>query len=366
MGKLEATLGGIGTLDAEAMAQARGRQEILTKPLGALGILEDISIQIAGILGEGLPQPGPRTVIVMAADHGVCREGVSLYPAEVTAQMVSNFLAGGAAINVLARQAGAKVRVVDMGVASELRGEGLVTRKVGPGTQNMCAGPAMSREQAAAAIEAGIEIAEEEIAAGSLFLATGEMGIGNTTAASAITACMTGMDPVQVTGRGTGIDEAAFEHKCRVIAKALEVNRPDPDDALDVLSKVGGFEIAGIAGVILAGAAAGRPVVIDGFISSAGALIATGLHPGVRDFVIASHLSVERGHGIILERLGLRPVIHAEMRLGEGTGAALAFLFIDAALKLLSEMATFDEAGVSGPEGETGAANVRPAVKEEA
>lgn len=350
MDKLDETLQRIGTLDVEAMALASERQDRLTKPQGALGVLENISIRVAGIFGEPTPEPGAKTVIVMAADHGVVVEGVSLYPAEVTAQMVANFIGGGAAINVLSKHVGAEVIVVDVGVASDLAGEGLIIRKVAPGTANMAKGPAMSREQAVAAIEAGIEVAEREISRGARFLATGDMGIGNTTAASAITACISGLDALEVTGRGTGIDDAALELKRRVIAQALNVNHPDKNDALDVLSKVGGLEIAGIAGVILAAAAARQPVVIDGFISAAGALIAAGLHPGAPAFMIASHLSVERGHGVILERLGLRPIIHAEMRLGEGTGAALAFSFIDAALKVLREMATFDEAGVSGPE----------------
>jgi nicotinate-nucleotide--dimethylbenzimidazole phosphoribosyltransferase len=350
LNKLEETIARVGSLDSQAMKMAGARQDRLTKPRGALGILEDISIQMAGIFGCELPQPGPKTVIVMAGDHGVCEEGVSLYPSEVTAQMVDNFLAGGAAINVLARHVGAKVTVVDAGVARSLAGEALIVKKVAPGTANMCLGPAMSREQAIAAIAAGIEAGEEEIARGALFLATGDMGIGNTTAASAITACITGLDPLEVTGRGTGIDDAALELKRKAIARALEINAPDPDDALDVLAKVGGLEIGGIAGVILAAAAARRPVVIDGFISAAGALIAAGIEPRALDFMIASHLSVERGHAVILDRLGLKPIIHAEMRLGEGSGAALAFSFIDAALKVLSEMATFEEAGVSGPE----------------
>ncbi|OFW58988.1 MAG: nicotinate-nucleotide--dimethylbenzimidazole phosphoribosyltransferase [Candidatus Solincola sediminis] len=350
MGKLDETLQRIGKLDAEAMAAAAERQDRLSKPKGALGVLEIISIKVAGILGEPIPEPGAKTVIVMAADHGVVEEGVSLYPAEVTAQMVHNFLSGGAAINVLSRHVGANVTVVDVGVASDLAGEGLVVKKIAPGTANMALGPAMSREQAVAAIEAGIEVAEAEISHGARFLATGDMGIGNTTAASAITACLSGLDPLEVTGRGTGIDDAGLDLKRRVISEALRVNCPDKNDALDVLAKVGGLEIAGIAGVILAAAAAKCPVVIDGFISAAGALVAAGLHEGAPAFMIASHLSVERGHGVILERLGLCPIIHAEMRLGEGTGAALAFSFIDAALKVLREMATFDEAGVSGPE----------------
>lgn len=351
MGRLEDTLQRIGGLDEEAMGMARARQEQLTKPRGALGVLEEISIRVAGMTGNPIPGPGRKTVIVMAADHGVVAEGVSLYPAEVTAQMVLNFLGGGAAINVLSRHVGAEVRVVDIGVASPLEGEGLVSRKVRAGTANMAAGPAMTTQEAVAALEVGIEVAGEEISRGADFLAAGDMGIGSTTAASAITACLTGLDPYQVTGRGTGIDDRGLEHKVQVVRRALEVNRPHPSHALEVLAKVGGLEIAGIAGVMVAAAAARRPVIVDGFISAAGALIAAGLHPRAVDFMIASHLSVERGHAAILERLGLHPIIRAHMRLGEGTGAALAFFLVDAALKILAEMATFGEAGISGPRG---------------
>ncbi len=347
---LDRTLRNIGMLDVAAMQEACARQEQLTKPRGSLGVLEEIAVKIAGMTGDPLPAPGRKVVVVMAADHGVAAEGVSLYPPEVTAQMVRNFLAGGAAINVLSRHAGAEVRVVDVGVASPFEAEGLVCRKVRPGTANMAAGPAMSREEAVAALEAGIEVAEGELERGATFLAAGEMGIGNTTAASAITACMTGLDPAEVTGRGTGVDDRGLGHKVEVIRRALQVNRPDPSDALDVLGKVGGLEIAGIAGVILAAASARRPVLVDGFISAAGALVASGLHPHAVDFMLASHLSVESGHAAILERLGLHPIIRANMRLGEGTGSALAFFLVDAALKVHSQMATFEEAGVSGPE----------------
>lgn len=350
MERLRRTLERVPELDEEAMREARARQDRLTKPQGSLGVLEEISVRMAGIFGEPRPRPARKAVIVMAADHGVTEEGVSLYPPEVTAQMVLNFLSGGAAINVLARHAGAEVRVVDIGVGSRVEGEGLIASKVRPGTSNMALGPAMSREEAVAALEVGIEVAEAEIERGVRFLAAGDMGIGNTTAASAITACISGLDPREVTGRGTGLDDRALEHKVEVIRRALEVNRPDPSDPLDVLSKVGGLEIAGIAGVMLAAAAARCPVLVDGFISGAGALIAAGLQPRAVDYMFASHLSVERGHRVILERLGLRPFIHADMRLGEGTGAALAFFVVDAALKILDEMATFEEAGVSGPE----------------
>ncbi len=347
---MQRVISGIGELDEEAMRAARTRQDQLTKPQGSLGMLEDISVRLAGIFGDPRPLPGRKAVIVMAADHGVAEEGVSLYPQEVTAQMVLNFLSGGAAINVLSRHAGAEVRVVDIGVKSVVEREGLVSRKVKPGTDNMIKGPAMSREEAVAALEVGIEVAEAEIRKGVRFLAAGDMGIGNTTAASAITACMSGLDPREVTGRGTGIGEDALERKVEVVRRALQVNTPDPSDPLDVLAKVGGLEIAGIAGVMLAAAAARCPVLVDGFISGAGALIAAGLQPRAAHFMIASHLSVEKGHAVILERLGLHPVIRADMRLGEGTGAALAFFIVDAAMKILSEMATFEEAGVSGPE----------------
>ncbi|MBC7246258.1 MAG: nicotinate-nucleotide--dimethylbenzimidazole phosphoribosyltransferase [Actinobacteria bacterium] len=350
MGTSEAAPAAVPELDREAMREARERQDQLTKPRGSLGVLEEISVRLAGIYGDPRPLPGRKAVIVMAADHGVTEEGVSLYPAEVTAQMVLNFLAGGAAINVLARHAGAEVRVVDIGVKVPVRGEGLISRKVRAGTANMARGPAMTREEALQALRVGMEVARAEIEQGARVLATGDMGIGNTTAASAVTACLCGRDPAEVTGRGTGIDDAGLERKVAVVRMALEINRPDPRDPLDVLHKVGGLEIAGIAGVMLAAAADRVPVLVDGFISGAGALVAAGLQPGARDYMIASHLSVERGHAVQLERLGLHPVIRANMRLGEGTGAALAFFIVDAAMRILDEMATFAEAGVSGPE----------------
>lgn len=352
MSRLDDTIKAIPDLDAEAMRSARERQDQLTKPQGALGMLEEISVKIAGITGDPLPQPGRKAVIVMAADHGVTSEGVSLYPSEVTAQMVINFLEGGAAINVLSRYAGASVKVVDIGVKTPLEMAGLVSRRVMPGTANMAEGPAMTRDEAVAAIEAGIEVAMEEIESGGEYFALGEMGIGNSTAASAVTSAVIGLDPREVTGRGTGIDDDVLQNKVEVIRRAIALNQPDPGDPLDLLSKVGGLEIGGIAGAILACAAARRPILIDGFISAAGALVASELCGKAVDFMIASHLSEERGHAAILGRLGLHPIIHANMRLGEGTGAALAFALVDAALKLLSEMATFEEAGVSGPKGD--------------
>jgi nicotinate-nucleotide--dimethylbenzimidazole phosphoribosyltransferase len=262
--------------------------------------------------------------------------------------MVYNFLRGGAAINVLARQVGARVIVADLGVASVLeRHLQLKGKKVALGTHNMAEGPAMSREEAIRSIEAGIEMVEEELPKGIDILGTGDMGIGNTTASSAITTALTGADVTTVTGKGTGLDDEGWKRKVKVIEKALKINRPNPKDAIDVLSKVGGFEIGGIAGVILAGARYQIPVVIDGFISGAAALIATSLSPEVKPYLIASHQSVEQGHKIILEHLGLKPLLNLDLRLGEGTGATLGIFLVEASLKILDEMTTFAEAGVS-------------------
>ncbi len=338
----------IKPLDEEVMAQARARQNQLTKPQGSLGRLEDLSIQLAGIQGHARPQIRHKAIITMASDHGVVAEGVTLYPQEVTAQMVSNFLRGGAGINVIAHQIGARIIVVDMGIAAELEPDPqLLSRKVGRGTRNMCLGPAMTGEQALKAIETGIEIVTTEVAKGLDIVATGDMGIGNTSASSAICAVMTGKSVTEVTGRGTGIGDNQLEHKIKVIDKALALNRPDPEQPLDVLAKVGGFEIGGLTGVMLAAAAHHIPIVIDGFISGAAALIATALSPGLKDFLIAGHVSAEPGHRLLLSHLGLKPLLDLDMRLGEGTGAALAISLAEASVRILSEMATFAEAGVS-------------------
>lgn len=334
--------------DALAAAAAGARQDQLTKPRGSLGRLEELAVQLAGIQGRAVPRMERKAVITMAADHGVALEGVSAYPQEVTAQMVHNFLGGGAAINVLARQAGADVIVVDMGVASDLvSGAGLVHRKVARGTRNMAKGPAMSREEAIAAVAAGIQVLEAEMARGLDIVGTGDMGIGNTAAASAICAAITGHPVAEVTGRGTGIDDGRLRHKVRVVEAALAVNAPSREDALDVLSKVGGFEIGGLAGVILGAAANRVPVVIDGFISGAAALIAAGLAPQSRDYMVAAHVSVETGHRFLLQHLGLKPLLDLGLRLGEGTGAAVGIGLSEAACRILSDMATFGEAGVS-------------------
>lgn len=338
----------IAPLDEAAMQAARARQDTLTKPQGSLGRLEELSIQLAGITGQTRPRVPRKAVIVMAGDHGVVRNGVSAYPAEVTRQMVLNFLRGGAAINVLARQAGARVTVVDVGVAADFGDvPGLVHRKVAYGTADFTQGPAMTSAQAEQALQVGIDVLEAELAAGLDLVATGDMGIGNTTPSAAIVAAFSGLPVASVTGRGTGVDDAGLARKIAAIETALKVNRPDPTDAFDVLCKVGGLEIAGLAGVIIAAASHRVPVVIDGFISGAAALIAVGLAPAARPYLIASHRSVEVGHTAMLQLLGVRPLFDFDLRLGEGTGAALAFHVVEAAVRILDEMATFAEAGVS-------------------
>jgi nicotinate-nucleotide--dimethylbenzimidazole phosphoribosyltransferase len=351
MNDLRDLIGRVELLDGDAMREARERLDRLTKPPGSLGRLEELAIGLAGMTGQTRPRLPRKAVIVLVADHGVTAEGVSAYPRAVTAQMVANFLRGGAAINVLARRMGARVVVADLGVAAELPAHpDLIDRKIGFGTRNMAEGPAMSPDDALAAIEAGFGIVEAEVERGLDLVATGEMGIGNTTAASAIVASLTGQGVAEVTGRGTGLDEDGWRHKVATIERALAINRPDPTDSLDVLAKVGGFEIAGLVGVILGAAAARRPVVLDGFIAGAAALVATALCPVARDYLIAAHNSVEIGHRVALAHLGLAPLLDLNLRLGEGTGAALVLPLIDGALAILDEMATFADAGISGPE----------------
>ena len=348
MASLEKVVHGIGPLNEKAMRSARQRQDRLTKPRGSLGSLEELSIKVAGIKGEIAPRLHHKAIIVMAADHGVVSEGVSLYPQEVTAQMVHNFLCGGAGINVLARHIDARILVVDMGIAGELEPHPeLISKKVALGTRNMMLGPAMSVEEAISAIEAGLNIVEHEVEKGLDIIGTGDMGIGNTTASSAITAAITAASVADVTGRGAGVGNKQLAHKVRVIEEALRLNQPGPADGLDVLAKVGGFEIGGLVGVMLGAAAHRIPVVIDGFISGAAALIATRIASNLRDFLIAAHVSAERGHRVALKHLGLKPVLDLHMRLGEGSGAALAIFIIDAAVKILAEMSTFNEAGVT-------------------
>lgn len=344
---MEETIKKIGALDERAINAAKARQDILTKPAGSLGTLEDISTKVAGITGNAMPKMKDKVIITMAGDHGVTDDGVSAYPKEVTAQMVHNFLNGGAAINVLARHVGARVVIVDMGVAVDFTHERLEAKKIAYGTANMAKGPAMSYEDAVRSIETGIEVFESEAKKGVDIVGVGDMGIGNTTSSSAIVAVITGADVEKVTGRGTGIDDAGLEKKIGVIDEAIRVNKPNNKDAIEVLAKVGGFEIGGMAGVILAAASHRVPVVIDGFISGTAALVAYGIAPAVKDYMIAAHRSVERGHSVTLDYIGLKPLLDLDMRLGEGTGAALGISIVDAACKILGEMATFEGAGVS-------------------
>lgn len=347
---LERIIESIKPLDKQAIAGAEAHLDRLTKPPGSLGKLEKIAARLSGITGELAPNLDRKAVVVMAGDHGVCAEGVSAFPAEVTPQMVLNFLSGGAAVNVLARHAGAEVVCVDIGVNADLEHPRLVSRKVRRGTRNMAVEPAMTREEALEAIQAGYEVAEVLAESGVSLFATGEMGIGNTTASSAILSVLTGVDLREAVGRGTGIDDARVAHKREVVERAIRVNAPDAGDPLDVLAKVGGLEIAGLAGLILGAAANRRPIVIDGFISSAAALVASRIAPLSAEYMIASHLSEEPGHKHLLDAIGLDPLAHLDMRLGEGTGAVLCFHLVEAAVKVMAEMATFESAGVSEKE----------------
>ena len=352
MNIVEATIGRIGVPDRIAEAAAAARQAILTKPGGSLGDLEALSIRIAGIMRRADPRIGLGAVFVMAADHGVCAEGVSAYPAEVTPQMVMNFVSGGAAINALAGVAGCRVVVTDLGVAADFPPSlPIHHRKVAHGTKNMAVGPAMSREEALDCVIAGIEVFEQELNDRPFDLAaTGDMGIGNTTASTAVAALLTGKSVAELVGRGTGADDAMLARKTAVIEKALELHHPDSADPIDVLSKVGGFELGALAGVFLASAANRVPVLIDGYISGAAALLARAFCPACVDYMIAGHLSADSGHGLMLESLGLKPILDLGMRLGEGTGAVLAMPICRAACAALNEMATFESAGVRNRE----------------
>jgi len=342
------TLKKIRPLSEEYAAKAEMRLDNLTKPLRSLGRLEEFARRLVMITENLMPELGKKAIFTFAGDHGVADEGVSAYPRVVTGQMVLNFLKGGAAINVLARHAGSEVVVVDIGVDHDF-GEmnGLLSRKIVRGTKNMRKGPAMERSKAEACVRVGIELAEVYAGKGYGIFATGDMGIANTTPSAAIVAVLTGRPVPEVTGRGTGISDDALQNKIRVIEDSIALNKPDPQDPLDVLAKVGGAEIGGIAGLIIGAAAHRVPVIVDGFISTAGALIASSLEPLTKDYMFAAHNSVEVGHRVMLGKLGLRPILGLDMRLGEGTGAALAMLLIEAGLKIYREMATFADAGVS-------------------
>ena len=348
MDTIKATLERITPVNPDLLQQAQERLDNKTKPPGSLGRLEEFARRMAAISGTEEPDLAKKVVFTFAADHGVVEEGVSLYPKEVTTQMVFNFLAGGAGVNVLARHSGAEVRVVDVGVDHDFGDTpGMLHRKVARGTRNFTKGAAMTREEMVAALQVGIDLADQCRAEGVGLVGTGEMGIGNTTPSSAIIAVISGLSVRELTHRGTGIGDAALVNKIRVIEEGLALNKPDPQDPLDVLAKVGGLEIAAIAGLVLGCAANSIPVVIDGFISTAGALIASELHPNVRDYIFAAHQSVEIGHRFMLERIGVRPILDLDFRLGEGTGAALAMGLIEAGVKVMKEMATFEQAGVT-------------------
>lgn len=357
----------IPQIDSAAVEAAAVRQRTLTKPPGSLGRLEDIACRLAGIQGSTLPTIENKWIVIAAADHGVTRDSVSAYPQEVTAQMVLNFLSGGAAINVLARHCGARLMVVDAGICEPVEGGGdsrfhgndgeengndggprLVAKRVGNGTASFAREPAMTREQAELSISNGVEVAEDLANRGAHLVAGGDMGIGNTSSASAICAAMTGTDPSRVTGRGAGLDDAGLERKIAVIRRGLELHKPDPADPVGVLAAIGGFEIGFLAGLMLGLAERRVVIALDGFIVTSAALIAHALNPRVVDYMFACHLSVEPGHRVALDQLGLEPLLDLKMGLGEGSGAAIGMTIIDAAARLHSGMATFDEAAVSG------------------
>ncbi len=345
MTALAALVARVAGPDPALAEAARRRLDSLTKPPGSLGRLEELAIRLVVIAGTPRPRIAAPVIFTLAGDHGVAAQGVSAYPQAVTAQMVENFARGGAAVNALARLAGARVVVADLGVAGAASSHpAIAVRRIADGTRPITDGPAMTRAQARAAIEAGAGLVEE---AAPDCVGTGEMGIGNTTAASALTAALTGADPAAVTGRGTGVDDSGWTRKVAAVRRALAVNRPDPADPLGVLAALGGFEIAGLVGVVLAGAARRAPVVLDGFIATAAALVAVRLAPAAAGYLIAAHRSAEPGHARLLAALGLTPYLDLGMRLGEGTGAALGITLVRAALACYEDMATFKDAGVS-------------------
>jgi nicotinate-nucleotide--dimethylbenzimidazole phosphoribosyltransferase len=349
MDQLAGVLAAIAPSDAEAMAAARERQDRMTKPRGSLGELEDVSVRLAGLAGQCPPPlPEPACVAVFAADHGVHAQGVTPWPQEVTAQMVANFLAGGAVVNAFAAQAGAEVTVVDVGVAADLEpADGLLSRKAGYGTADFTQGPAMTRDQATAALVTGAEVARDLVEAGHRCLVTGDMGIANTTASAALICAFTGADPADATGRGTGIDAATYARKIDVVCRGLDRHKPDAADPVGVLAAFGGFEHAALAGFILGAAALRVPVILDGVIAGAAALAAGGQAPDATAACFAGHRSAEPGHAVTLSYLGLRPLVDLGLRLGEGTGALLALPLVQSAARALRDVATFDSAGVA-------------------
>jgi nicotinate-nucleotide--dimethylbenzimidazole phosphoribosyltransferase len=346
--KLKETIGLINGLDTVAQEKMEQHLNSLTKPLGSLGMLESLAIKLAGITGKTQLEIDPAMVVLMAADHGVTAEGISAFPSEVTQQMVRNFIAGGAAINVLSRASNASVQIIDIGINGELQLPEVINKKIRFGTNNMVQGPAMEKAEAIAAIEVGIEVAQAAIQQGAKLLALGEMGIGNTTASSAMLAVLGQIPIEQIVGFGTGINPAEKEKKVNVITRAIEINQPNPADPIEVLTKVGGLEIAGLAGIVLGAAAARIPVLVDGFITAVAALTAVRITPAAAHYLIASHQSVEPGHIFVNKLLGLQPLVNLNLRLGEGSGTAIVLPIVRSAIRIANEMATFEQAGVSG------------------
>ena len=347
MENLQKVLNGIRPLKEDYLQKAKMKLDSLTKPVGSLGKLEEIAQRYTAIKENMNPSIKRKVIFTFAGDHGVVEEGVSAFPRDVTMHMVLNMLSGGAAVNVLARHVGAEVIVVDIGVDHDFEPtEGLVIEKVGYGTKNFIRGPAMTHDEALKSIKVGMNLADKFAKKGVDIVGTGEMGIGNTTPSSAILSVLAGLSPREVTGRGTGIDDETLRKKIEIIEKAITLNHPDPEDPIDVLAKVGGFEIGGIAGLIIGSASHRIPVVVDGFISTAGAMIAVAMNPAVNEYLFYSHLSSEAGHKMMLETLGQKPILDLDMRLGEGTGAAMAMSVIEAGVKIMTEMATFESAEV--------------------
>jgi len=352
---IQRTLSSIKPLDQKSMEKCRLHHERLAIPLFSLGKVHEISIKLAGIQAKEKPHIKDMCIITMAGDHGVVEQGVSLFPQKVTLEMVKNFMLGGAAINVFARHVGARLTVVDMGVMGRVPkiesapGTKFLEIKIAEGTKDISKGPAMTKEQAISAIEAGIQVILKETSEGLDAVATGDMGIGNTTPSAAIGCVVLERPPEELVNTGTGIDERALKHKREVVAKAIRLNKPDPKDPIDILSKVGGLEIAGLVGIIIGACSQRIPVVIDGFISTAATLVADLFHPHIRDYLFAGHISDVKGHLLMLSHLGLEPLLDLKMRLGEGTGAAMGLFLLKLAAKISNEMLTFEEAGVEGP-----------------
>jgi nicotinate-nucleotide--dimethylbenzimidazole phosphoribosyltransferase len=343
---LRKTLDAIRPLDQDAIGRAQERLDNLLKPRGSLGKLEEIAKQLAGITGVAGAQIAKKTIIVMCADNGVTEEGVSSYPSAVSTLVAGSMIRGLSAVSVLARHAGAEIIVVDIGLSGDVEDGRVVNRKIRRGTSNMAKGPSMTREEAVRAVETGIEIAHAAIADGADILGVGEVGIGNTTTSSAVLHVLTGAGLDGIVGRGAGLSDEGLERKKNVIRRSIELNRPDQHDAMDILAKVGGFDLCGLTGCYLAAAAARVPIVIDGFIAGVAALVASALHPGTRSYMLSSHASAEPGAVVVSAGLGLYPILALDMRLGEGTGCALAFQVIEAAVKLLNEMGTFGDIGM--------------------